>query len=368
MLTRGDEPARPVDLPPVRDGLARRTGTSLCLSPSKDRPTSRERTAGFPFIDASAILGDGAAARLRHQPQLARRGPALHRAAPTCPIAALVRAEIAHRPGAEGREQLRAARCRRREAVRRSLRPLGPGAPQPPAAVGRGPDPGGGMMPRNTTTDRRTAAPAPRGSRPAAAVVATLARLHPLERVPRAGWLLRGVNEPESVAAHSHAVALLARLVCDAWPGSFDAERAMGIALVHDCAEVATMDIPMPAGDDAFRAAKSRNRAGGRRVALRRAARALRGAVRGVRAGRDPRGAPRARAGQGADDDPGSLLPAGRQGVPRGLLAQPEELPGLRPRAGARSVRRGRPLRGTPGTEPSNASYPASPRSYIAVK
>ena len=86
----------------------------------------------------------------------------------------------------------------------------------------------------------------------------TLARLHPLDRVPRAGWLLRGVTDPESVAAHCHAVALLVRLVCDAWPGSFDAERAMGIALVHDCAEVATMDIPMPAGDAAFRAAKSR--------------------------------------------------------------------------------------------------------------
>jgi putative hydrolase of HD superfamily len=98
----------------------------------------------------------------------------------------------------------------------------------------------------------------PRQSAPAAAIVQALARLHPLDRVPRAGWLLRGVTEPESVAAHCHAVALLARLVCDAWPGSFDAERAMGIALVHDCAEVATMDIPMPAGDAAFRAAKSR--------------------------------------------------------------------------------------------------------------
>jgi putative hydrolases of HD superfamily len=98
----------------------------------------------------------------------------------------------------------------------------------------------------------------PRRNDPAAGIVATLARLHPLDRIPRAGWLLRGVTEPESVASHCHAVALLARLVCDAWPGEFDAERAMSIALVHDCAEVATMDIPMPAGDDAFRAAKSR--------------------------------------------------------------------------------------------------------------
>jgi putative hydrolase of HD superfamily len=98
----------------------------------------------------------------------------------------------------------------------------------------------------------------PRRSDPVAVIVQALARLHPLDRIPRAGWLLRGVTDPESVAAHSHAVALLVRLVCDAWPGSFDAERAMGIALVHDCAEVATMDIPMPAGDEEFRSAKSR--------------------------------------------------------------------------------------------------------------
>jgi putative hydrolases of HD superfamily len=114
------------------------------------------------------------------------------------------------------------------------------------------------MMPRKTTAGRRAAAPAPNGTRPADGIVATLARLHPLDRIPRAGWLLRGVTEPESVAAHSHAVALLVRLTCDAWPGRFDAERAISLALVHDCAEVATMDIPMPAGDDAFRAAKSR--------------------------------------------------------------------------------------------------------------
>jgi putative hydrolase of HD superfamily len=97
-----------------------------------------------------------------------------------------------------------------------------------------------------------------RGDGPAAAIVTTLARLHPLDRVPRAGWLLRGVTEPESVASHCHAVALLTQLVCDAWPGSFDAGRAVAMALVHDCAEVITMDIPMPAGDAAFREAKSR--------------------------------------------------------------------------------------------------------------
>jgi putative hydrolase of HD superfamily len=97
-----------------------------------------------------------------------------------------------------------------------------------------------------------------RGFGSAAAIVQTLARLHPLARVPRAGWLLRGVTEAESVSSHCHAVALLTQLACDAWPGCFDAGRAVAMALVHDCAEVVTMDIPMPAGDAAFREAKSR--------------------------------------------------------------------------------------------------------------
>ncbi|OHD70560.1 MAG: hypothetical protein A2177_05735 [Spirochaetes bacterium RBG_13_68_11] len=97
-----------------------------------------------------------------------------------------------------------------------------------------------------------------RGPGLAAAIVTTLARLHPLARVPRAGWLLRGVTEVESVSSHCHAVALLTQLACDAWPGRFNAGRAVAMALVHDCAEVATMDIPMPAGDADFREAKSR--------------------------------------------------------------------------------------------------------------
>jgi putative hydrolase of HD superfamily len=83
-------------------------------------------------------------------------------------------------------------------------------------------------------------------------------KLHALDRVPRAGYLLRGVTEPESVAAHSHALALLVELVCRAEPGRFDAEKALTMALIHDTQEVETMDIPMPAGDAEFRRARSR--------------------------------------------------------------------------------------------------------------
>lgn len=89
-------------------------------------------------------------------------------------------------------------------------------------------------------------------------IVSFLTRLHALDRVPRAGYLLRGVTEPESVAAHSHAVALLVQLVCDATSGAFDASRAVAMALVHDTQEVSTMDIPMPAGDAEFRRARGK--------------------------------------------------------------------------------------------------------------
>ena len=90
----------------------------------------------------------------------------------------------------------------------------------------------------------------------AEAIVDTMVSIHPLDRVPRAGFLLRGVTEPESVAAHSHALALLTLLVCTEYPGEFDSAKAVEMALIHDLQEVVTMDIPLPAGTDAFKAAK----------------------------------------------------------------------------------------------------------------
>ena len=73
--------------------------------------------------------------------------------------------------------------------------------------------------------------------------------IHPLDRIARAGFVLRGVTEPESVAAHSHFLALLTLLFVDEYPGEFDRERALTMALIHDLPEAILMDIPMPAGD-----------------------------------------------------------------------------------------------------------------------
>lgn len=58
----------------------------------------------------------------------------------------------------------------------------------------------------------------------------------------RAGWLLRAVSEPESVADHSWGTALLCLM--HAPRAEVDADRAVRIALVHDIPEADVGDIP----------------------------------------------------------------------------------------------------------------------------
>jgi putative hydrolases of HD superfamily len=68
-----------------------------------------------------------------------------------------------------------------------------------------------------------------------------------LEALPRAGWVLSRVPGPESVAAHSHGVALCAMLLADAEAGPVDRERVLKMALLHDLQEALVGDIPGPA-------------------------------------------------------------------------------------------------------------------------
>lgn len=82
--------------------------------------------------------------------------------------------------------------------------------------------------------------------------------IHPLDRIPRAGYVLRGVAEPESVSAHSHFVALLALLFVERFPGAYNRDRLLAMALVHDLAESRLMDIPMPSADAYLKEAKQR--------------------------------------------------------------------------------------------------------------
>lgn len=74
-----------------------------------------------------------------------------------------------------------------------------------------------------------------------------------LKRVPRSGWLLRGVPHVESVAEHAYGTATLALALCDVINASgaasppLDAGRVLTIALLHDLAEARLTDLPGPA-------------------------------------------------------------------------------------------------------------------------
>ena len=69
----------------------------------------------------------------------------------------------------------------------------------------------------------------------ALAEVATL-----LKEVDRAGWKRIGVERPESVAAHSWGVALLALLRC---PPELDRGKLLAMAVLHDLAELRVGDL-----------------------------------------------------------------------------------------------------------------------------
>jgi putative hydrolase of HD superfamily len=67
-----------------------------------------------------------------------------------------------------------------------------------------------------------------------------LVEAYALKDETRTGWQLRGVESPESVAAHTWGVALLVVRFC---PPEVDRERALTLAIAHDVAEAETGDI-----------------------------------------------------------------------------------------------------------------------------
>jgi 5'-deoxynucleotidase len=83
-----------------------------------------------------------------------------------------------------------------------------------------------------------------RGAAPAAAALLRFFHLAGrLKDTPRAGWALRGISAPESVAEHSHRAALLALVLAPRAAPPLDAARCVAMALVHDLAESLVGDI-----------------------------------------------------------------------------------------------------------------------------
>lgn len=61
-----------------------------------------------------------------------------------------------------------------------------------------------------------------------------------LKELDRAGWLRVGVTRPESVAAHSWGISLLALVLC---PPQLNRERVLTLAALHDLPELRVGDL-----------------------------------------------------------------------------------------------------------------------------
>lgn len=63
-----------------------------------------------------------------------------------------------------------------------------------------------------------------------------------LDRVPRFGYLIRGVDDPESVTEHSWHVLFLVWTLADRIP-DLERARALDLAMIHDLAELRLGDL-----------------------------------------------------------------------------------------------------------------------------
>lgn len=78
-------------------------------------------------------------------------------------------------------------------------------------------------------------------------LLALASELQALDRLPRTGYAMRGVAQPESLSEHGYHVAFLAWALALDEPG-LDRLRVLELALVHDLAEVRMGDLPAPSG------------------------------------------------------------------------------------------------------------------------
>ena len=68
-----------------------------------------------------------------------------------------------------------------------------------------------------------------------------------LKRVPRTGWMMRGVACAESVAEHSYGVAFISLVLSEMTEQPLDRAKLLTIALLHDLSESVISDLPTPA-------------------------------------------------------------------------------------------------------------------------
>jgi putative hydrolases of HD superfamily len=93
-------------------------------------------------------------------------------------------------------------------------------------------------------------APHPAQSRPsdsnplAERVTQCLAELHLLSKLPRVGWVMAGVEAPETVAIHCYETALIAAILCRHVDEPVDVGKVLTMAIFHETGEARTTDLP----------------------------------------------------------------------------------------------------------------------------
>jgi putative hydrolase of HD superfamily len=78
-------------------------------------------------------------------------------------------------------------------------------------------------------------------------VLDLLLQANQLKRVPRSGWVMRGLVDAESVSDHTFGVAFIALVLAHLTERSVDVTKLLTIALLHDLPESVLGDIPSPA-------------------------------------------------------------------------------------------------------------------------
>jgi len=79
------------------------------------------------------------------------------------------------------------------------------------------------------------------------ALLDALLALEPLHDLPRTGWVLRGVRDPESIGDHVLSTCFLVLALGSRVEPPLDIERAVALALVHDAPEALIGDLPRTA-------------------------------------------------------------------------------------------------------------------------
>ena len=82
---------------------------------------------------------------------------------------------------------------------------------------------------------------------PNPSILDALLELQALDRLPRTGYALRGVDDPESIAEHGFHLCVLVWALAADMPG-LDLGHALELALVHDLPEIRIGDLPRTAG------------------------------------------------------------------------------------------------------------------------